>query len=109
MRADGTPSARGGRQRHRVGLGHLRLLRLGEPAGELDDRIVADVRLVEAGPGVVAAEIGDGHACKLTGRPAGPARPPRSAPPQKSSSRQPRARVPCDGTEGAIGRTYSSR
>ena len=62
MRADGAPSARGGGQRHGVRLRQLRLLRLGEPAGELDERIVAHVRLVEAGAGVLAAEIGDGHA-----------------------------------------------
>ena len=44
-----------------LGLAHG-FLRLGEPAGEFDERIVAHVRFVEAGAGVFAAEIGDGHA-----------------------------------------------
>ena len=59
MRADGVPSARCGGQRHRVRVVDLRFLRLGEPARELDERIVAHVRFVEAGAGVLAANVGD--------------------------------------------------
>ena len=62
MRADGVPSAVAVASVMALGSLQLRFLRLGEPAGELDERIVAHVRLVEAGAGVLAAEIGDGHA-----------------------------------------------
>jgi hypothetical protein len=41
-------------QRHRVGLLHLCLHRLVEPAGELGNRVRADIRLIQPGSGVLA-------------------------------------------------------
>ena len=62
MRAEGAPSSVAVARVMALGSGSCGLLRLGEPAGELDERIVAHVGFVEAGVGVLAAEIGDGHA-----------------------------------------------
>ncbi len=45
-------------QAHRVGLGHAKFVRLGEPGGELGDGLGGKIRPVQPTGGIFPAEIG---------------------------------------------------